>query len=88
MIQPPVHCQSFRLILIDIIIAFFFTFMFIDPIDPFPLIVTRTFVRFSKLPLPLVSFRSYVRIFLDFLLSLIANNVFLLLLNFRRNKTN
>ena len=80
----------------------------------FILVLIQIFVRFTKLSLPLVwkrfywfipsfSFLSCVRIFMYFLLSLLANNacwtwkyfkvllnlyVFLLWLNFERNKTN
>ena len=62
------------IVVIFIVIPPFSIFMFIDP---FPLVVIRTFIRFSKLPLPLVqkrccqfipsfSFLSCVRIFYIF----------------------
>ena len=71
-------------VVIIVIIPLFCIFIFIDPI---PLIVIRTFTRFSKLPLPLAweqfcwfipsfSFLSCVRIFFTyFLQSLIANSM-------------
>ena len=62
------------------------TLFHIDFMDSFLVIAIQTFVRFSKFPLPLVweqfcwfahhlSFLLSVRIFIFFLLSLIANNM-------------